>query len=89
MIPEQTKETIDAYVESGRPTGGFVKAVLSNDLQEAFGRADAENTAAMKGIVIYLYNDCPADCWGSPERYLTWIKQGGLKGLKKKTSEGV
>ena len=40
LIEERFKETIDAWVAEGRPTGGFIEAVLSNDLREAFKRGD-------------------------------------------------
>ena len=71
-IPEITRESIDAWVEDARPTGGFLRAVLSNDLREAFARADYDNSAAMHDIVSYLYNECPSMCWGSPERVAEW-----------------
>lgn len=74
-IPEITKESIDAWVESARPVGGFLEAVLSNDLRGAFSRADSENQRAMFAIVAYLYNECPGACWGSPERYRTWPEE--------------
>lgn len=79
-IPERTKVQIDEYVQTGCPVGGFLEAVLSNNLMEAFARADEENCASMFGIVHYLYNKVPLDCWGSPENYKAWIKKGGLKG---------
>lgn len=73
-IPEITKESIDAWVESARPVGGFLQAVLSNDLSGAFARADHENQRAMWAIVSYLYNECPAACWGSPEQVKDWSR---------------
>lgn len=71
-IPEITRESIDAWAESARPVGGFVQAVLENNLREAFARADRENTAAMHDIVSYRYNEIPGLCWGSPERVAEW-----------------
>lgn len=41
------------YVEHHTPTGGFLRAVLENDLREACARADDEN---VKVIPIYV-------CW--------------------------
>lgn len=66
-------ESIRAYADEGRPTGGFLKAVLSNDLQEAFGRADAGNQATMFEIVSYCYNEIPSVCWGSPKAVKNWL----------------
>jgi hypothetical protein len=74
-IPEITRESIDAWVESSRPVGGFLEAVLCNNLRESFARADLHNRAAMFDIVSYLYNECPSACWGSPSRYREWANR--------------
>lgn len=68
-------ESIRAYADEGRPTGGFLRAVLSNDLKESFGRADDGNQATMFEIVSYCYNEIPSDCWGSPETVKEWLKK--------------
>lgn len=63
-IPEITRESIDAWVHDARPTGGFLRAVLSNDLRESFARADLENRGAMFDIVSYLYKRVPQPLLG-------------------------
>lgn len=68
-------ESIRAYADEGRPTGGFLKAVLSNDLQGAFGKADDGNQATMFEIISYCYNEIPSACWGSPEAVKKWIEK--------------
>ena len=73
MIPEHTKYQIDEYVKHQIPPGSFVMAVLSNDLMEAFMRADDINLHYMRDIVKYVYNDIPSCCWGSPEIVKTFI----------------
>ena len=40
-------------------------------------------------IVKYLYNDVPADCWGSPELVKAWVAKGGRKGKPETAKEGV
>ena len=71
-IPLTTKASIDRWVETACPVGGFLEAVLCNNLSEAIGRADEGNLVAIEAIVGYLYNECPGHCWGSLERYKTW-----------------
>lgn len=71
-IPENTKETIDQFVLTGRPMGHFVTAVMENNLMEAFGRADEFNLSAMRDIVSYLYNEVPSGAWGSPVKVRLW-----------------
>lgn len=73
-IPTTTKEALDRYAKHRVPTGGFLRAVLEDKLFEAFNRADGENTRAMKEIVMYVWNDMPADCWGSKEKVDAWLK---------------
>ena len=74
-IPYSTRETLDAWIRTGRPMGGFCEAVVSNDLREAFGRADENNRAAMYEIVAYLYNTAPIGSWGRPDCLKSWPKQ--------------
>lgn len=67
-------EALKRYVENRCPTGDFLEAVLSNDLREAFGRADEHNRETMFEIVCYCWNELPAVCWGSRERVKDWLK---------------
>ena len=83
LIEPRFKETIDAYVGSGRPTGHFIEAVLKNDLKEAVGRGDSEAIDNLPHIVSYLYNECPMMCWGSKEFVDEWYKSKRLDNLKK------
>jgi hypothetical protein len=73
MIPQHTKYQIDEYVQKYVPPGDFVTAVLSNDLMEAFIRADDTNLLFMKDIVSYCYNKIPNYCWGSPGIVELWL----------------
>ena len=73
MIPVDTKESINQYVAKHCPVGGFLKAVLSNDLFSAMGRADENNRANLFDIISYLWNEVPGNCWGSPEAVQSWL----------------
>lgn len=81
-IPAHMHEGIIAYIETGRPIGGFLNALLSNDLKETFARADDQNGRCIREWVQYLYAYAPRGCWGSQERVDAWQAQGGLKGLE-------
>ena len=72
-ISPQIKEAIDDYVANRRRHGGFVTAVLENDLMMAFSRADSENRAHLFEIVKYCWNEIPAPCWGSPQAVKAWL----------------
>lgn len=74
MILENIKSAIDGYVDSGHSVGGFVYAVLCNDLIEATARADVESQFALPEICKYVFNLVPAPCWGSKKKVRDWIK---------------
>ena len=65
---------INRYVIQHEPCGQFVMAVLKNDLQEAFGRADGNNSTHMFHVVSYCYNEIPGGCWGSPMKVAQWLE---------------
>jgi len=64
--PQNIRESIRAYVR-GRPTGGFLEAVLQNDLMEAVLRADDTNRECLPAILAFVYNNVPSPMWGSPK----------------------
>ena len=75
-INGSVENSIDRYVNHRIEPGGFVRAVLENDLKGAFGKADAYNRERMFEIVKYCYNEIPATCWGSKEAVDNWLKGG-------------
>jgi len=79
--PEWVKETLDAYVQTGRPTGDFLLACLSNDFMDAIGRADHVSLAHIGDIANYIYNKIPGNSWGSREIVRKWVQSGGTVGL--------
>lgn len=83
MLPAHMTDGMLRYIEKGIPGGGFLTALLSNDLKETFVRADLENAARVSDYVTFLYNYAPSGCWGSPARYDAWVEQGGLEGRAK------
>ena len=80
-IPAYMLEPVVEYVMRGRPVGNFLAALFSNDLMEAFGRADDHNCLVMQAYVKLLYNDCPSGCYRSPEAHADWLCAGGLRGV--------
>ena len=74
QVPGHTLDALRRYVEDRIPTGGFLRAVLSNDLKGAFAQADGTNRAALYEIVMCCTWDIPGIAWGSREAYLQWLK---------------
>lgn len=83
-IPERMMDHIEAYIMEGTPVGGFLSAVICNDLSNAVGRADDENLRNLPAFVGYFYNKAPSECWGSKEKMQAWI---GSKYLARKEAE--
>ena len=73
-------DSLVRYIERGYPVGGFLTAVLTNNLVESYGRADSRNIEVLRAYVSFLYNNCPTGCWGSREKVDAWIAKGGLLG---------
>ena len=78
MIPQSTIYGLQNYAKDHIPTGSFLRACLSNDLMGAFGKADLFNKEVLEAITIYIYNEMPANCHGSPKHYKEWIENETL-----------
>lgn len=81
-LPEHMRHGIRGWIEHGHHIGGFLTALLSNDLMGAFAHADDVNTEAMGIWVTYLYNYAPSGCYGSPAKVEAWSAHRGLEGIK-------
>ncbi len=75
MIPPFAKESLDNYAQRRVSTGGFLHAVLSNDLFDACAKADDINKPCLCDICSYIYNNLPIACWGSQEDVKAWLKR--------------
>ena len=80
QIPDYMHSPVLLYITKGIPTGDFLRAVISNDLKTAVGRADDENIKALAAYVSFFYMNAPSGCWGSPQAYDAWLSSGGLYG---------
>lgn len=72
-IPGHMKESIERYAKDHHCVGGFLQAVLENDLKEACGRADEGNQKLLFEYCRLLYNEVPSACWGSPDKVKEWL----------------
>lgn len=75
---EIIKESLDRYTKDRIPTGGFLTAVLENDLMGAMGRADHINRQRLPEICKYIYNELPSGIWGSREKVQNHLKNSYL-----------
>ena len=80
MIRSDTLDSLIRYAKDRIPTGGFLHAVLRNDLRDACARADSGNLATLADIVRFCYWEIPADCWGSPDHVDEWLRHRDVVG---------
>lgn len=67
-LPEYMREPARLYVEEGQLPGGFLMAVLCNNLVEAARRADDTNCRVLLVWAQWLHWELPMDAWGSEEK---------------------
>ena len=86
-IPAHMQPGAQRYIEDGIKPGGFLYAVLTNNLKAVFGQADETNKAHLQDWVYWLHWDIPSDSQGSEAKVDAWIKRGGLKGMNPEGSQ--
>lgn len=64
-VPFHTQVALNNYVFNKLQPGGFLIAVLANDLMGAVSKCDAWNHHYMKDICNFVYNRIPSNAWGS------------------------
>jgi hypothetical protein len=72
-VPGTLHTGLVEYFAARRPTGGFLRAVLENDLGQAAMRGDEINRWHVADIALFLFNYCPAPAWGSPAKVDAWL----------------
>ncbi|MCH8135375.1 MAG: hypothetical protein IIB77_05280 [Proteobacteria bacterium] len=65
------------YLELRYPVGGFLKAILENDLLTAVCKADPTSFSILKEITRLVNNFFPHEAHGSKAKVDTWLKGGG------------
>ncbi len=82
LVPAHIRAGIADYVQHGQIPGGFLQAVIRNNLSDAAFQADVENYPRLGDIAKFIYWHTPNACQGSEEKMLAWKKLGGLEGLE-------
>ena len=73
ILPLQ--DSLDLYVNKHLSGGGFLTALLENNLVETFARADANNSTMIREYIEHLYWCMPGNCWGSPQKVNDWLNE--------------
>ncbi len=75
LIPERIMSNLLYYVKGEEAPGGFLYAVLCNNLFAAVSRADEEIKPLIPLIVQYIHWEVPGGCHGSPEHVKRWMEE--------------
>lgn len=78
-IPGYMHSAIIDYYEKGYQPGGFLTALINNDLRETFARADDTNIRHIRNYIMWFYNFAPGGTWGYPDAVETWINSAEFK----------
>jgi len=71
--PARYRAGLRGYAEDRAATGGFLRAVLANDLFLAIGRASTTDLAALPTLVRFIRQNLPLESFGSPASVDAWI----------------
>lgn len=75
----EIQQALSNYVLNKIPPGGFLTAILANDLMGAVGRCDAWNHHYMKDICNFVYNRIPSNAWGSYYHVQKYLETPDIK----------
>lgn len=72
-VPDHLHSGLLEYLTARHPPGGFLSAVLANNLTAAFSHADPQSERGLRDLVLFLYRYAPAESWGSVETVSRWL----------------
>ena len=75
-LPGYMVPAVFNYLENRKVPGGFLSAVISNDLHGAISNADDQNRRVIRSWLKLLYNEFPGNAWGSKEKLTLWLEGG-------------
>lgn len=93
-VPSYMQDGLLDYLEYGIPPGGFLTAILENDLFQTYARADQINCLTVGAYVSFLYNHADGRSYGSREKVQQWVdskrrlRQSMSKSATGETSHG-
>ena len=74
-VPPDVHKILMDYFDHCWQPGGFLTAVLQNDLLTASFRADHNNRPHLAEIAAWVYHNAPIGSWGSCEAVNGWLNK--------------
>lgn len=75
-VPVHTLLALERLLVHGLHPGGFLTAVLDNDLRRAVASADIDNRNGLYKLVIFAYNNLPGGIFGHAGSVQKYIDSG-------------
>ena len=72
-IPGHARFPLASYILAHKSPGGFLLALLENDLKAAVTLADDLNLQSLHAYVKFLIKHAPPECWGSRNTVSKWV----------------
>lgn len=76
MTLEDAKKSLQRYAQNHIPPGDFLSAVLTNNLYKTIRCADPESLEILPAIFNHVWNELPANIYGSPATVKAHIEKG-------------
>ncbi len=76
-LPEEFREAVRLYLESGCEMTGWLAAAIEGRLPAAMIGAEAGAQYRLHRLACWFYEVAPSEAWGSREKRLAWQKAGG------------
>lgn len=73
IITDGMMGSIQDYIENRVRPGGFLSAIICNDLKKAVMFANDINIKNIPAFVEYFYNNAPTNYWGSDLKMNHWL----------------
>lgn len=71
-VPESLQGGLERYLVDRILPGGFLQAVLFNNMAEAVRRADPINQRFFAELILFLDTTAADEAWGSRDNVLAW-----------------
>lgn len=76
-LPIGLRREVADYIDRSVPPGGFIRAILCNDLMVAVLAADPDNARRLAQITRWFVDHAPVECWGDAGRVADWLRGEG------------
>ena len=73
-LPERYREGMKRYIEEHIPPGSFLMGMLECDLHVVLTHVDLDMVCELRNIYLWIRNEAPGVCWGTPEMVREWVK---------------